>query len=196
LYTQVAKTYDTKLSIDAEAPRSIPTTRARPPLHQQRESELIQHIKLVTERRFPPKKAIMRIIASWLGREVSDLWVTRFINRNSSHLIIRWQTGMDRNCHKADSEAKYSLSFDLLHGKIKDYDLLPEHIFNMHEKGFMIGVTGRSKKVFDKKVFKSKGATAAVKDGNREWVTVIACVCSDGEAYELLEPVEQSPNAA
>jgi hypothetical protein len=103
---------------------------------------------------------------------------------------------MDRNCHKADSEAKYSLSFDLLHGKVKDYDLLPERIFNMDEKGFMIGVMGRSKRVFDKKVYKSKEATAAVQDGNREWVTVIACVCSDGEAYKSLVPVEQSPDAA
>jgi hypothetical protein len=103
---------------------------------------------------------------------------------------------MDRNCHKADSEAKYSLSFDLLHGKVKDYDLLPEPLFNMDEKGFMIGVMGRSKGVFDKEVYRSKEATAAVQEGNREWVTVIACVCSDGEAYKSLEPVEQSPDAA
>jgi hypothetical protein len=75
------------------------------------------------------------------------------------------------------------LCFDLLHDKIKDYDLLPEHIYNMDEKGFMIGVTGRSKRVFDKKVYMSKGAAVAVQDVNRECVIVIACVCSDGEAY-------------
>jgi hypothetical protein len=134
---------------------------------------------------------IRTIVSSLLGREVSHRWVTWFISRNSSHLIIRWQTGIDGNCHKADSEANRSLSFDLLHGKVKDYDLLPECIFNMDEKGFMIGVMGRSKGVFDK-----EEATAAVQDGNREWVTVIACVCSDGEAYKSLEPVEQSPDAA
>jgi hypothetical protein len=88
------------------------------------------------------------------------------------------------------------LSFNVLHGKTKDYDPPPEHIFNMDGKGFMICVTGRSKRVFDKKVYKSKGATAAGQGGDREWITVIACVCSDGEVYELLEPVEQSLNAA
>jgi hypothetical protein len=161
--------------------QSQPHALAHLSLHPQRESELIQHIKLVIERRLTPKRAMIRTFASsLLGREVSDRWVTRFINRNSSHLIIRWQTDMDRNCHKADSEAKCSLSFNLLHSKMKDYDLLPEHIFNMNEKGFMISVTGQSKRVFDKKVYKSKGATAAVQDSNREWLTVIACVCSDG----------------
>jgi hypothetical protein len=100
--------------------------------------------------------------SSSLGREVSDRWVTRVINRSSSHLSVRWQTGTDSNCYKAYSEAKYSLSLDLLYGKTKDYDLPPEQIFNMDGKGFMICVTGRSKIVFDKKVYKSKGATAAI----------------------------------
>ncbi|KAI1517300.1 DDE-1 domain containing protein [Pyrenophora tritici-repentis] len=52
----------------------------------------------------------------------------------------------------------------------------------MDEKGFMIGVTGRSKRVFDKRIYDRKGITAAVQDGSREWVTVLACICSDGTA--------------
>jgi hypothetical protein len=53
---------------------------------------------------------------------------------------------MDRKRHQADSGAKYSLYFKLLHDKRKEYNIEPTHIFNMDEKGFLLGVTGRSKK--------------------------------------------------
>jgi hypothetical protein len=89
---------------------------------------------------------------------------------------------MDRDRHKADSEAKYSSYFKLLHDKMKEYNVQPSHIFNMDEKGFMIGVLGRSKRVFDKKLYDQKGVTAAMQDGFRQWVTVLACICSDGTA--------------
>ncbi|KAF7565281.1 hypothetical protein PtrM4_047150 [Pyrenophora tritici-repentis] len=160
-----------------------PHTLAHRILHPHQETELLKHITTLTERRTPPTRAIIRSLASSLaGREVSESWVTRFINRNPTHLISRWQTGMDRNRHKADSGAKYSLYFELLHSKMKEYNVEPSHIFNMDEKGFMIGVTGRSKRVFDKRIYDRKGVTAAVQDGSREWVTVLACICSDGTA--------------
>jgi hypothetical protein len=58
---------------------------------------------------------------------------------------------MDANRHSANSYTKYQLYFDLLHGKMKEYDVLPENSYNMDEKGFIIGVTGRSKRVFSKR---------------------------------------------
>jgi hypothetical protein len=89
---------------------------------------------------------------------------------------------MDRDRHKADSEAKYRLYFELLHDRMKEYDIQPSHIFNLDEKGFMIGVLGRSKRIFNKKLYDQKGITTAVQDGSRQWVTVLACICSDGTA--------------
>jgi len=35
---------------------------------------------------------------------------------------------------------------------MKEYNVQPSHIFNMDKKGFMIGILGRSKRVFDKKI--------------------------------------------
>jgi hypothetical protein len=35
---------------------------------------------------------------------------------------------------------------------MKDYNVEARHIYNMDEKGFMIGVTGRSKRIFDKRI--------------------------------------------
>ena len=89
-------------------------------LNPQHEKELVEYIKTLSERRTPPTRTMISNFASSLvGRKVSESWVTRFLNRNSTHLISRWQTGMDRNRHKADSGAKYSLYLKLLHDKIK-----------------------------------------------------------------------------
>jgi hypothetical protein len=40
-----------------------------------------------------------------------------------------------------------------LHYKIAEYDVQPENTYNIDEKGFIIGVCSRSKRVFDKLLF-------------------------------------------
>jgi hypothetical protein len=52
----------------------------------------------------------------------------------------------------------------------------------MDKKGFMIGVLGRSKRVFSKNTWVKKRVRAPTQDGNREWITVLACICADGSA--------------
>jgi hypothetical protein len=49
---------------------------------------------------------------------------------------------------------------------MKEYNAEARHIYNKDEKGFVLGVTGR---------YNRKEATVAVKDGSREWVTVLIC---------------------
>lgn len=112
---------------------------------------------------------MIRQFASSLARkEVSDSWVTRFINRNASHLISRWQQGIDRLRHKANLGEKYSLYFKLLHDKMEEYNVQPTYIFNMDEKGFRLRELGRSKRVFDKVLYSQKGVTATLQDGSTE----------------------------
>lgn len=50
----------------------------------------------------------------------------------------------------------------------------------MDEKGFLIGVQNKSKRVFSKPVWVKDGARAAVQDGNREWITIMPTICADG----------------
>jgi hypothetical protein len=57
---------------------------------------------------------------------------------------------MDYGRHQADSEVKYKLYFNLLYRKIEEYEVLPENTYNMDEKGFMIRVTRRSKRIFSR----------------------------------------------
>ena len=49
----------------------------------------------------------------------------------------------------------------------------------MDEKG-LIGITGRSKRVFSRRMWEQKEVRAAIQDGPREWITLLACVCADG----------------
>ena len=138
-YSQIAKKYGVVRSTltRRHQGQTQPSNLAHLCLHPQHETELIRYIKTLTGRRIPPTRAMIRNFASSLaGREVLESWVTRFINRNPTYLISRWQRGMDRNRHKANSGAKYSLYFELLHNKIKEYNVEPTHIFNMDKKGF------------------------------------------------------------
>ena len=108
---------------------------------------------------------------------MSESWVTRFVNKHQDQLISQWTTAIDANRHAADSGEKYRRYFELLQLKIAKYNVEPEHTYNMDEKGFMIGVVGRSKRIFSKRMYERKQVTASLQDGNREWITLLACVC-------------------
>jgi hypothetical protein len=84
--------------------------------------------------------------------------------------------------HAADSYSKYSLYFDMLELKISKKGIEPEHTYNMDEKGFMIGKIGKQKRVFSRTSYGNKRFRQALEDGNREWVTLIACVGASGVA--------------
>jgi hypothetical protein len=149
----------------------------------QQEYEIVRYIEGLTKQGLPPTRAMIQNFSSEIAKKrLSERWVSRFLDRNASHLISKWTTGMDATRHKAGSMGQYSLYFDLIHHKIEEYDIKPAHTYNMDEKGFMIGVTGRSKRVFSRSQWEKKEVTASLKDGSREWVTLLATICSDGTA--------------
>jgi hypothetical protein len=55
------------------------------------------------------------------------------VQRHPDELISKWATAIDNGCHKANIE------------KIEHYHVKARHIYNMDEKGFVLGVVGRSK---------------------------------------------------
>jgi hypothetical protein len=64
--------------------------------------------------------------------------------------------------------------------KIDQYQVEARHIYNMDEKGFMLGVVGRSKRIFSKASFEDGKKRSTIRDGSREWITLLACICADG----------------
>jgi len=57
---------------------------------------------------------------------------------------------MDRDRYRADLGYKYSLYFELLKRKIEQYKIRPWLIYNMDEKGFLIGILLKMKRIFSK----------------------------------------------
>ena len=108
-------------------------------LYLEHEAELVRYIKTLTERRLPPTRTIVQQFASELaGKPVSESWVSRFLRRHPNHLISRSGKAIAKERTKADSGAKYSLYFKLLHKKIEEYNVQPIYIFNIDEKGFQL----------------------------------------------------------
>jgi hypothetical protein len=128
---------------------------------------------------------MIRRFASEIARkELGVHWVDRYIERHQVDLISRWATGIDRSRHQADSQSKYSLYFELLRSKLGQYDIEPCNMYNMDEKGFMLGILTRSKRVFSRRLYEEGKIKAHIQDGNREWITLLACICADGSALE------------
>ena len=133
------------------------------------QQELEQHNARLTEQGTPPTRLTKQQSASQLaGRPVSMVWVDRFIRRDSDSLLPRWVAGIDRNRHNVDSGVKYNAYFNLLHGKIAEYGVEPRHIYNMDEKGFLLGITGRSKRIFDRALYESHRVPVYTKN-KRKW---------------------------
>jgi hypothetical protein len=49
----------------------------------------------------------------------------------------------------------------------------------MDEKGFLLGVINRKKRVFDVNAKRQGKLLGASQDGNRSWITFLACICQD-----------------
>jgi hypothetical protein len=187
-YAEIAKRHGVARSTLSRKHRGISGSRAeaglaRRNLQPEQEAELVKYIEDLTERKLPPTREMVQNYASDIaGHPVSESWVTRFLRRHQDELTSQWSTSMDRKRHAADSGEKYKVYFQHLGGKIDLYEVEPEHTYNMDEKGFLIGVVGRQKRIFSKRLFKKKQFKQMLQDGNREWISLLACICADGTA--------------
>jgi hypothetical protein len=108
----------------------------------------VDYIKGLTACRLQPTREMVQNFASAIAKQlVSKSWVTRFINRNKMDIIPHWTAGMDCTRHQADSKWKYRQFFQLLAEKMEKYNIEPGNLYNMDEKGFLLGVIGRSKRI-------------------------------------------------
>jgi hypothetical protein len=63
--------------------------------------------------------------------------------------------------------------------KIKKYDVQPENMYNMDEKGFLIEMLPIGKRIFSRRRYEKEGLKQHLQDDNQEWNTAIACICVD-----------------
>ena len=61
-----------------------------------------------------------------------------------------------------------------------EYDIQPQNIYNMDEKGFLIGFLLKARRIVSKKAFEAGRIKHVSQDGSREWITVLVIICADG----------------
>ena len=185
-FTQVAKKYGCNRSTLSKRWRGVQASMAQKLensrlLNTLQEKELLLYIDDLTARGLPPTRQMIRNFASDIaGRQAGRSWADRFIKRHDIDLVSRWASGMDTERKRADSAFKYALYFKLLQRKIDQYKVDPRHMYNMDEKGFLIGILAKMKRVFSRRRYEEGGIRQMIQDGNREWITTIACICADG----------------
>ena len=165
-------------------------------LTQEQLKGLIRYINQLAERGLPPTNAMVRTFASDIsGKWPGKNWIYSFIKSESNNLTSAFLTGFDMSREKVDNIYQYQFYFDLVCGpnmyknhankiqikqKIEQYYLPPQNVYNMDEKGFLIGVLQKTKRVFDINHLCSGILIGAGQDGNREWITLIGSICMDG----------------
>jgi hypothetical protein len=70
--------------------------------------------------------------------------------------------------------------------KIKDYQIEAKNLYNMDEKGMMIGKIKAHKRIFTSASVKNGKILGACEDGNRDWITLLSTICADGSWHRPL----------
>jgi len=63
---------------------------------------------------------------------------------------------------------------------IEKYNITGKNIYNIDEKGFIIGLSNVVKRVMSLEALRSGRITNAQTDGNREFISLLAGICVDG----------------
>lgn len=124
-------------------------------LNSQQVKTLISYINKVSERGLFPISEILRNFAKEIsGIKPGKHWPSRFLIKYQNKLISRYTTGINSIYKRADLAFKYTLYFELLARKIKEYKIQSENIYNIDKKGFLIKIFTKSKRIFSKHYYK------------------------------------------
>ncbi|SMR41372.1 unnamed protein product [Zymoseptoria tritici ST99CH_1E4] len=148
-------------------------------LSHQQERTLVRYIDTLTRRGIPPTPDMVRTFVHDIAKVLpSRHWVGRFVRRHKD-IDSKYLNPLDKNRKKAESAHQFQSYYDLLKSKIEQYNIEPQNTYNMDEKGFLIGMLQKTKRVFTKDHFKSGRLVGNIQDSSREWITLIATICAD-----------------
>ena len=152
-------------------------------LNNTQEDKLIAYIGKLYSKGLPPTHAIVRNFAEEIAQKpTGSSWVSRFLKRHDDQLLTHWTASVDSKRFRANSAFRYSLYFERMRRKIDEYAIDGRHIYNMGEKGFIVGILSKQRRIFTQEQSSLGKLRGFVQSGNREWVTIIAAICADGTA--------------
>ncbi|XTI87387.1 hypothetical protein V2W45_411995 [Cenococcum geophilum] len=109
-------------------------------------------------------------LIAYIGKLYSkgSSWVSRFLKRHDDQLLTHWTASVDSKRFRADSAFRYSLYFELMRRKIDEYAIDGRHIYNMGEKGFIVGILSKQRRIFTQEQSSLGKLRGFVQSGNRE----------------------------
>ena len=72
----------------------------------------------------------------------------KFLKKHDLNLVLRYTISFDKERSKADFTYKYLLYFELIRQKIEEYQIEPRYTYNIDEKGFLIEILVKIKRIF------------------------------------------------
>ena len=102
-------------------------------------------------------------------------WYLRFLDRHPG-LRTKWSRCLDQQRKDAGEIGSMEKWFELFKDTYLQYGIAGEDIYNMDEKGFMKGIGDDAKVIIPR----SELIAISCQPGNREWVSVIESIRSNG----------------
>src|SRR5437763_520165 len=62
---------------------------------------------------------------------------------------------------------------------METYNITAENIYNFDAKGFLVGLGSATKRIMTRAALDSGRILGASQDGNREFISLLACICAD-----------------
>ncbi|KAL4255103.1 Centromere and Transposable Element-Derived Protein [Pleurotus pulmonarius] len=142
------------------------------------ELTIIDWISTCGKRGIPITQPALQAFASdFLGHPVGENCPRRFIRRHPE-LKTNLTQPLEACRANALNRASVDRYFDTLEEVIQEYKVRHENIYNMDEKGLVLGATSRSLAIIDR----DQSTVYEIGDGSRELVTAIECISAAGIA--------------
>jgi hypothetical protein len=119
--------------------------------------------------------SVAQCAAAISGQWVGETWPKRF-HKHHLDLKMKKTVGLGKAHAKALNQFAIDEFFEMLTDIIKEFNILPQNLYNMDEKGIQLGIGARIMAMIDCE----QKIVYSIKDGNRELVTVIETICADG----------------
>lgn len=145
------------------------------------EQSIVRYIIDLALRSFPPRRSGVEDMANRLleirgGGRVGKNWTSNFVRRQPT-LQTRFSRQIDYQRVLCEDPDAYRTWFSLVRNTINKYGIVESDIYNFDETGFVMGQICSEMVVTTSD---RRGRPRAVQQGNREWITVIQGVGSDG----------------
>ncbi|CDO74679.1 hypothetical protein BN946_scf184671.g2 [Trametes cinnabarina] len=125
------------------------------------------------------RKKVKRVSGS--KRTPSRKWLNRFLARHQE-LKLGKPSGLDPKRAQAFNEVTVERHFELLRKVMEEHQIPWDHVYNMDEKGIQRGRRNVEQEKYI--LHRSERPVYKLRSANLELVTVIECVCANGESLK------------